>query len=112
MPLFRHHRKEADGALAAGAIPPGFTGTIPPGFSGLAEFGAVPGWQPVPGRPFDGHLETAVHEITRARYGAPRTGSAVMQTGIQVQQRMLAHSGPAGPAGLAGPADDDDVHAG
>src|ERR1700759_1950947 len=81
MPLFGHHKHEP-GSTAA--VPAGFTGTIPPGFTGLAEFGAAQRWQPVPGRPFDGHLEGAVHEITRAMSGAPRTGSAVMQTGIRV----------------------------
>ena len=42
------------------------------GVAGLAEAAAAQGWQPVAGNPFDGHLENAVHEITRAMYGAPR----------------------------------------
>ena len=75
MPLFGHHHKNE---------PDGFSGNIPAGFTGLAEFGQAEGWEPVPGQPFDGHLETAVHEITRAMYGAARTGHAVMQTGIRV----------------------------
>ena len=35
-------------------------------------------------QPFDGLLETEVHEIARAMYGASRTGYAAMQTGIRV----------------------------
>ena len=75
MPLFGHHHKNE---------PDGFSGNIPAGFTGLAEFGQAEGWEPVPGQPFDGHLETTVHEISRAMYGAARTTSAVMQTGIRV----------------------------
>src|ERR1700749_5187980 len=82
MPLFGHHHKHEPGG--ASAAPDGFTGQIPAGFTGLPEFGGAEGWEPVPGQPFDGHLETAVHEISRAMYGAARTSSAVMQTGIRV----------------------------
>jgi hypothetical protein len=31
-----------------------------------------PGWQPVPGRPFDGHFEEVVHEVARILHGVPR----------------------------------------
>jgi len=84
MPLFGHRHKAQAGPAQAGPVPPGFTGVIPPGYSGVAEFGAAQGWQPVPGQPFDGLLETEVHEIARAMYGAPRTGHAVMHTGVRV----------------------------
>jgi hypothetical protein len=71
MPLFGHRRAT-----------PG--NTIPAGFTGLAEFTAQ-GWAPVPNpRPFDGHLEDAVHEISRDMYGAARTTSAVARHGIRV----------------------------
>jgi hypothetical protein len=59
MPLFGH-RREAPMRNAAAGVP------------GLAEAAAAQGWQPLPGNPFDGHLEKAVHDITRAMYGAPR----------------------------------------
>jgi hypothetical protein len=72
MPLFGHRRAT-----------PGYS--IPAGFTGPAEFAAGQGWAPVPRpRPFDGHLEDAVHEISRAMYGAPRTTSAVVRHGIRV----------------------------
>ncbi len=71
MPLFGHRRAT-----------PGCT--VPAGFTGPAEFAAAQGWAPVPNpRPFDGHLEDAVHEISRAMYGAARTTSAVDRHGIR-----------------------------
>jgi hypothetical protein len=43
-----------------------------PSVPGLADAATAQGWQPVSGNPFDGHLEDAVHDISRAMYGAPR----------------------------------------
>lgn len=39
---------------------------------GLAELAAAWGMQPVESRPFDGHLEDRVHEVTRVLYGETR----------------------------------------
>jgi len=41
---------------------------------GLAEVAAGQGWQPAGDRPFEGHLESPVHEISRWMYGASRSG--------------------------------------
>ena len=62
MSLFKRHRSTESGEQPA-EVP------SPPG---LAEHAASQGWQPAAERPFDGHLEDAVHEITRVMYGAPR----------------------------------------
>ena len=62
MSLFRRHRSTSRGDAATGVPSP----------AGVAEFVATHGWQPAAARPFDGHLEDAVHEITRVMYGAPR----------------------------------------
>jgi hypothetical protein len=71
----------------------------------VAEFGASQGWQPAVGQPFDGLLETEVHEIARAMYGAPRTGHAAMQTGLRV-------GGTVFPDAFCGSAGGRTVHAG
>lgn len=52
------------------------------GVPGLAKVAVGQGWQPLSGKPFDGHLEEAVHEITRVMYGAPR--SAQSERGVRV----------------------------
>jgi hypothetical protein len=71
MPLFGHHREDARQELPAG---------IP----GLAEVAVAQGWQPVSGQPFDGHLEDAVHDITRCMYGVPRQMPTVAQHGVRI----------------------------
>lgn len=43
---------------------------------GLAAAATGQGWQPAGDRPFAGHLESPVHEISRCMYGAPRGGPA------------------------------------
>jgi hypothetical protein len=63
MSLF-HRRRDAPAADAGPALP---------SVAGLADFAAARDWQQVSDRPFDGHLEDAVHEIARVMYGAPRT---------------------------------------
>ena len=55
----------------------------PPAVPGLAEVLQARGWRPVSGRPFDGHLEDKVHDLSRAMYGVPR-GSNTAQMGIRV----------------------------
>jgi hypothetical protein len=47
--------------------------------AGLDAWAAAQGWQPAPARPFDGHLEGTVEEVTLAMYGLPR-GSVAHQT--------------------------------
>jgi hypothetical protein len=61
MPLFGRHRHTSP-AGPGQTRRSGAAGTIMP-----------PGWQPVGGRPFDGHLDDAAHEITRIMYGVPRS---------------------------------------
>lgn len=55
----------------------------PPAVPGLAEVLQPRGWRPVSGRPFDGHLEDTVHDLSRAMYGVPR-GTNTAQIGIRV----------------------------
>ena len=71
MPLFGHHHEDARPAMQAG---------IP----GLPEVAVAQGWQPVSGQPFDGHLEDAVHDITRCMYGVPRQMPTVAQHGVRI----------------------------
>ena len=52
------------------------------GIPGLAGLAAAQGWHPAPERPFDGHLEDAVHEISRVMYGVPRTVAG--ESGVRV----------------------------
>ena len=55
----------------------------PPTFPALAEALTSRGWQPVPGTPFDGHLEEAIHDARRAMHGIPR-GTNTTELGIRV----------------------------
>src|SRR3984957_6168393 len=74
MPWFGRRRRESGPVLGPGGIGPGSGGVGPgpggdPGFSGLTM---TDGWQMVLGRPFGGHLDDAVHEVSRVMYGAAR----------------------------------------
>src|ERR1700736_3900480 len=70
MPLFGHRH---DGP-----------GRGDPGVPGLADAAAAQGWQQVSGKPFDGHLEDAVHETARAMYGVQRARGATALRGIRI----------------------------
>jgi hypothetical protein len=62
MSLFRRHREPSDADTVSSVPSP----------AGLADLAAAEGWQAAAERPFDGHLEDAVHEIARVMYNAPR----------------------------------------
>ncbi len=74
MPLFNRKHQQDGGA------PPAH-----PGVPGLAEYAAAQGWPARPAKPFDGHLEAAVHEVARVLYGgnAPFTYMAPGKSSFQ-----------------------------
>jgi hypothetical protein len=62
MSLFRRHRDR----------PPAVDRPTAHTVNGLEAWAAARGWEPAPVRPFDGHLEGTVHEVTLAMYGIAR----------------------------------------